>query len=927
MTRGRNPNVPFAFLVTLWALALALAAPPARAQAPSDDVVVRVGVERSRMYVGESQRLTIDVEGSKSVEQPDVSAITDFNIVYRGPFDSSSRMTSIINGRMTVTDSIHYALQYEITPKRPGMLTIPAITVRVAGKTYTTDPIAIEIVEPSNAADAKLDLRLDAGAAYVGQPLRMTVTWTFAGSVKGLSFNMPPVEGCETMPGPDPRPAGTRQDDPRFVTLQIEGEQIVGTIGSALINDKPGRTLSFERLLIPRKPGTLTIGPARIDYNAVVGERPRAWMDAPWDDRSLTDRRVSRANTVSIPVKPLPETGRPADFSGLVGAYGISASTTAKEISVGEPIPLQVSITGPAPLSLVPPLNLSRQGHFEPSKFRIPRTPVLGDVRAGAVVFQPSLRARSEQATELPPIELSFFDPVRGAYTVAATKSIPLTVHPSINVALPDAPDEPEAASASEARPGGLAPLDRTPLQAASWLDFPRSLTEPLVLGVFALPPLIYLLLAAAASFARLSHRDPAERRRRSALRACLMRLTKATAPAGVAQALCVFVADWFDRPPGSLTTAEAVLLLRPTAQGEVSAVARVLGSCDDARFAGGNTAASFHMKDLVAAARRAAISMDQALRDAHSSSPRSLLAEARPIVRGIVTMLALAAALGLASTRAVAALKTPTDAWGEAQQAYDDAAATLAGAPTAKPSTPVSALFVAAADRFEGIGTDESLSSRSRARAWFNAGNAALLAGESPRAVLDYRRAGALNPSLDGLAGNLAIARQKTGVAPPETEPGFGAEGRALAEHTVAAMLPRGGWFLASAGAFAGVWGLAAVSLFRRQTPMWLKPTGAILLVMSLLTGRMLLVRMNALENSDGAVVLGTVAGRSGPDELVFQTTSELKPGMEVRIVERRTLSNGLTWYKVRPPGLAKPGGEPWVPAASIALVSSVGN
>ena len=127
---------------------------------------------------------------------------------------------------------------------------------------------------------------------------------------------------------------------------------------------------------------------------------------------------------------PLPETGKPASFYGLVGSYTISASATPTQVNVGDPITLAIRIGGNPYLNPVQWPELEKvpglaQGFKTPSE---KASPVIEN---GAKVFTQTVRANNDAVTEIPPIPLAYFDPNAGTYVVAKTQPIPLEVSPT----------------------------------------------------------------------------------------------------------------------------------------------------------------------------------------------------------------------------------------------------------------------------------------------------------------------------------------------------------------------------------------------------------------------------------------------------------------------------------------------------------------
>lgn len=574
----RSTPILFRILAALAAITLLLA-PAAHAQQPT--VTVRV-VVTPKVYLGDSADLSIAVTGSRDVEAPDLSNLKDFEVIYRGPQDSSSTMTTIINGRVSTNVNINFAHYYALTPKRAGQFEFPPISLVIGGRSYTTPAVPIEVVEPTQATDFKLTITSDVSDAFVGQPINLKLIWTIGKQLKYAAISLP-ISGPEhdSMPGPLTR--GLSGNERNAAQLRLNGQPVAAILQNG--------SLIVDRVIIPTKPGILSIGPARVDFIAVIGQRDRHPLDSVFEDRDITDRQFSSAPLVVIPVSDLPSAGKPANFSGLVGNYTINASADATSVSVGDPINLSIGVAGTFPLSLVPALDLSRQSTLS-KQFRIAREPALPQLTPSSVAFTTMIRARSADVKEIGPISLTFFDPEAKTYKSASTRPIPLTVRTSASVTLPNLPeDAAPAAPPPEKRPGGLPDIDRSsPLFSGRAFDIQSKLASPAALVLLITPPLCCLIAITLAALLRWRHRDPAARRRRAALARLKRDLRRARSDSSsldaVARALSNFAADAFDQPRDSLTGTHAAALLAATNTPAGTQLAQLLHTCDESRFA-----------------------------------------------------------------------------------------------------------------------------------------------------------------------------------------------------------------------------------------------------------------------------------------------------------------------------------------------------
>lgn len=147
-----------------------------------------------------------------------------------------------------------------------------------------------------------------------------------------------------------------------------------------------------------------------------------------------TRKQVVKSQDVRIKVLPLPTEGKPANYSGAVGDFSISATATPNELSVGDPLAVDITIDGAGnfdalnPPSLMPPDGWKA---YPPRRYNVdgpvdPNLTPTAQRRIGySMVFVPE-----KVHSELPPFELSYFSPTQKKYISARTAPIALRVKP-----------------------------------------------------------------------------------------------------------------------------------------------------------------------------------------------------------------------------------------------------------------------------------------------------------------------------------------------------------------------------------------------------------------------------------------------------------------------------------------------------------------
>jgi hypothetical protein len=593
---------PSPSVITAVLAAVAVLTTMAAGDASADELTARSAVERADVFVGEPFVFQIQVDGSDAPEKLDVSHISDFAVESLGGQQNSSSSVTIINGRMTQDVRHGYIFSYRLTPKRAGQLTIPAVTVKAGGQTAATMPLSINASTPTETDDFKLRLALSSDRCYVGQPVTLTVTWYIGKDVEGFQFAAPFLSDERFGVADAPLDIDPNQQD-RYLRIPVGGGEVVGEKGREKLEDKEYLIVRFRKILIPKAAGTIAIPQATVTCNALVsgqGGRSRG----PFDDffggmnRGAYKKFVTPSNEPTLIVQELPSQGRPANFTGLVGKYDISASAAPVEVKVGDPITLTVRVSGPDYLENVSLPALDTQPNLA-RDFKIPSDMAAAKIEGKAKVFTQTVRAKSADVKAIPPIELPYFDAGNGAYLVARTQAIPLAVSPTREVTAHDAEGRAVEASATELETwtSGIAHNYEGPSVLASQTAAGDGWDHsPIVWAILGLPPLAYLALLGAVAVARHRQADPGSRIARQAHGAFVRTLRElqsagdpCEASAFALEALRQYLGAKLRLPPGALTYGDIREPLRTSgvSEEELDALRSVFERCEASAYAG----------------------------------------------------------------------------------------------------------------------------------------------------------------------------------------------------------------------------------------------------------------------------------------------------------------------------------------------------
>lgn len=449
----------------------------------------QVGSRLSTRFLarGEQALLEVSVIGSAPDSFPVVPAIEKVEVrnASLGP------QTRLATGR-----KLEYFFEYLVSSYAVGNHTIPSIEMNVGGLKFRTQPIEFTVFDPDT---------LQWSEAVAGN-----IRFPYATAFRVL--NDKPYEG-ETIPVEIKLfvPEELLVDDWGIPDFQRDGLTAWRFQPSALrgrINllGLPFVSVAYPSTLTPTRTGSVAIGPATLRLVSI-----QTVMDGFL-------RRVAVPSQLDIPKielesQPLPP-GAPEGFENAIGDFSLAVSTTTTDVQEGEPILLDMIVSGSGNLdTLRPPKPVQSDGWKLFSVTPSSR----GDERrelSGTAMFQQFVRPL-ELKSEIPSFRLVYFNPREKAYKSILSEPIALNMTPAA----------PRPADIVTPPPTAAVPVER--MTDILGLMQPASLTIP---SGFFLPPwfghavggLIALMLVFKATWMRLRPRlrkNPEREARVAALR------------------------------------------------------------------------------------------------------------------------------------------------------------------------------------------------------------------------------------------------------------------------------------------------------------------------------------------------------------------------------------------------------------------------
>ena len=370
--------------------------------APASGAQTSSRISSAFLARGEQALLEISVVGGQPNEIPEITPIKDVEI------QPASRrpMTRMLPGR-----KLEYVFEYIVFGYEIGKYTVAPIEVVVDGIKTTTEPLEFMIFNPDELqwseveANGKMIRYASSFRTLNSQPFENETTPT------EIKVFIPEELVVEDWGIPDFERDGVAcwrfQPSPLRSRINLLGSRYV--------------SVAYPSTITPTRSGAIGIGPAKIRLTT------REVVQDPFP-RQVNREVYLQVPKLEIEARPLPP-GAPAGFENAVGSFKINASTANTEVQEGDPITVDLMVTGSGNLDTLRPPSL---GKIPGWKVYGTTAEQRGDERrllSGSVTFHQSIRPL-EMKSEIPSFELVYFDPKDQAYKTAATEPIALQMLP-----------------------------------------------------------------------------------------------------------------------------------------------------------------------------------------------------------------------------------------------------------------------------------------------------------------------------------------------------------------------------------------------------------------------------------------------------------------------------------------------------------------
>ena len=370
---------------------------------------VNFEVKVSKNQLGLNERLRVDFAIDKAGDNFRPPEFSNFRVI-SGPLQSVSNV--FVNGKRSYSMSYSYFL----APLKKGVYDIEQAQIEFEGKTYKTTPLTITVTDPvevprdpndpSYVVDEKLHLvaEISNRRPYVNQPVTVVYKLYFAQNLMPTNVNV--------------------VDNPTYndfwsYNIDLQRRDIQTTVFKG---ERYNYVEWRKTVLYPQRPGVLDIEPLTLDVTIDVPTGRRDFF------RNMIYKQVPKlisAGDVKIDVLPLPEQGRPADFTGAVGTFDFEVSSSKTELKASESLQAVVTVSGVGNLKLfsMPRLQTpSALEQYDPEKQENVRTTSSG--MNGSISESYTLVPQFQGKYPIPPMRFSYFDPKTRSYKTLVSEEL-----------------------------------------------------------------------------------------------------------------------------------------------------------------------------------------------------------------------------------------------------------------------------------------------------------------------------------------------------------------------------------------------------------------------------------------------------------------------------------------------------------------------
>lgn len=386
-------------------------------------------IEANEISVGDSVQLSIRVSGTTSANNPDIGGIDGLEIRYFGP----STQIEVVNGKYS--SSITH--NYSVTALKAGRYQLGPFEVSAGRDKVSTNVINLTVADAPGGSSGNgnqaqpnqpssengssgqsqlgnklfMEMEVPRTKIYLGEKIPVKIR-VYVGNISLENVSYPTLNQPEVALGNMGKPSQR----------------------NTVVNGIPYQLVEFSSILTFVKVGRFNLGPVTMDCNVLLRSRARDPFFGDFFNDNYERHQVQlKTKPLAMNVMPLPQEGRPTDFSGGIGRFHLDVKASPTDVLQGDPITVKMTVSGQGYLQAISPPHLEKTFGFkayDPQKKNLSTT----DQGVGEkVAFEQVLIPVDCSVKQVGPFVFSYFDPGTGSYQKTVVPAIPVNIKPNPN--------------------------------------------------------------------------------------------------------------------------------------------------------------------------------------------------------------------------------------------------------------------------------------------------------------------------------------------------------------------------------------------------------------------------------------------------------------------------------------------------------------
>ncbi len=383
-------------------------------------------LDQDTVPINETVNYSLTLTGtSAGGARPSLPQMKGFSIVGT----SSSSSFSFINGVKSSSTSFEYTLQ----ANKQGKFRIQPSTINIDGKVYKTQALNITVTAPSpnsqRRASPHSQWRSSPFGSIFGQspfeafeqrstPRKTGVNRAFVKSDTNkkifyvneqIIYSFKFYRRIQLLQNP----SYSQADMTGFVVIDLPDPQ---KNYRESVNGLDYNVSEIKTALFPTSPGEFKIGQSTLTLPGGFFSRGS----------------VLKTKQIKLKILPLPEEGKPENFSGVVGSFRIKASLNKNKAKAGEAITLTVTVSGNGNIDNIEKPVIEEKSGITIYSSKENKVLEKGKGRVeGSKSFESIIVSEKDGEISLGKVYFNFFNPVEKKYVTVSSQEIKFTITPS----------------------------------------------------------------------------------------------------------------------------------------------------------------------------------------------------------------------------------------------------------------------------------------------------------------------------------------------------------------------------------------------------------------------------------------------------------------------------------------------------------------